>query len=303
MPPDTLAAAHAVLDFIYLAQYASHSTTTLKWLQESLTRFHTHKETFIAHNVREHFQIPKIHAMEHYVASIKSCGTADGLNTELPERLHIDFAKIGYHASSHRDYIIQMTKWITRQEKIHAFSAYFHWWAPGARDIDEGRSEEEAIDMVSETTAHPNTSYAQEPDEEINIGRTYCVAKCPGFPNTSMPTIIHQFGAVHFLLALTAFLKRINPQSTSSLNEYMHFDLYKWVHFSLHSIQQINNRILMDVVCETPFVPCWGRIAETPAHLDTVLVHYIVDAKETGAQGQSEFSPHSIVVLTGDSGY
>ncbi|KAF8573103.1 hypothetical protein K439DRAFT_1274584, partial [Ramaria rubella] len=124
VPPDTLEAAHTVLDFIYLAQYASHSTTTLKQLQESLTRFHTHKEIFIAHNIHEHFQIPKIHAMEHYVVSIKSRGTADGFNTELPEWLHIDFAKIGYCASSRRDYIIQMTKWITRQEKIHVFSAY-----------------------------------------------------------------------------------------------------------------------------------------------------------------------------------
>ncbi|KAF8587700.1 hypothetical protein K439DRAFT_1645778 [Ramaria rubella] len=209
MPPDALPAARAVLDFIYLAQYASHSTTTLKQLQESLTRFHTHKETFIAHNVCEHFQIPKIHAIEPYVASIKSHGTADGFNTELPERLHIDFTKIGYRAGSCWGCIIQMTKWITRQEKIHVFSAYLHWRAPGACDIDEGSGEEEAIDMVGETAAHPNTSYTQEPDEEINIGCTYCVAKHPGFPNTSMPTIMHQFGAVHFCYELDFFLSDV----------------------------------------------------------------------------------------------
>ncbi|KAF8579899.1 hypothetical protein K439DRAFT_1648365 [Ramaria rubella] len=284
VPPEALEAARAVLDFIYLAQYASHSTTTLQRLQESLARFHAHKDAFITHNVREHFQIPKIHAIEHYFASIKSRGTADEFNTELPERLHIDFAKIGYRASSRRDYIIQMTKWITRQEKIHAFTAYLQWRV-GAGDIDEGHGEEEPIDMIGESTAQPNPLHSEAREEEINVGRTYHVAKHAGFPNTSVPTIIEQFGAVHFLPALAAFLKRINPQGASSLNEHMRFDLYKRVRFSLRSIQQIGDTALTDIVRATPIVPRRGRIAQTPAHFDTVLVHYTADAKDTGAQG------------------
>ena len=41
--------------------------------------------------IREHFNIPKIHAMVHYVAAVKSRGTLDGYNTESPERLHINY--------------------------------------------------------------------------------------------------------------------------------------------------------------------------------------------------------------------
>ncbi|KAF8574212.1 hypothetical protein K439DRAFT_1649838 [Ramaria rubella] len=99
VPSETVRAAHALLDFIYLAQYPSHSTNTLQWLQDALNHFHEHKD---------HFHIPKLHSMEHYVESIQSRGMADGFNTELPEQLHIDFAKLGYRASSRHDYIIQM---------------------------------------------------------------------------------------------------------------------------------------------------------------------------------------------------
>ncbi|KAF8580307.1 hypothetical protein K439DRAFT_1648226 [Ramaria rubella] len=65
IPLETVCAAHALLDFIYLAQYPSHSTTTLQWFQDALNHFHKHKDVF-------HFHILKIHSMEHYVESIQS---------------------------------------------------------------------------------------------------------------------------------------------------------------------------------------------------------------------------------------
>ncbi|KAF8588766.1 hypothetical protein K439DRAFT_1613268 [Ramaria rubella] len=63
IPSEALHAARALLDFIYLAQYTSHSTTTLEWLQEALNQFHTHKDIFIQKDVRLHFQILKIHSL------------------------------------------------------------------------------------------------------------------------------------------------------------------------------------------------------------------------------------------------
>ena len=51
--------AHAILDFIYLSQYPSHTTTTLRQLQDALDLFHQHKEIFIHPKICSHFQIPK----------------------------------------------------------------------------------------------------------------------------------------------------------------------------------------------------------------------------------------------------
>lgn len=69
VPPYVVHAARGLMDFIYLAQYPSHSTTTLRQMEEALQQFHHHKEVFINLSCREDFIIPKIHAMEHYAPS------------------------------------------------------------------------------------------------------------------------------------------------------------------------------------------------------------------------------------------
>jgi hypothetical protein len=92
---------------------------TLTALQRSLEIFHEHKDIVVELGIREHFNIPKFHNIQHYVASIMALGSADGYNTEFPERLHIDFAKNAYDASNKRDYIEQMAAWLQRQEAIN----------------------------------------------------------------------------------------------------------------------------------------------------------------------------------------
>jgi hypothetical protein len=111
-------AAHSLIDFIYYAQFHSHTSQMLSTLQEALDDFHRHKDIFIRLQVRSHFNIPKIHSMQHYVRMIQSHGAADGFNTETSERLHIDYAKNAYRASNKRDYVHQMTSWLRRRESI-----------------------------------------------------------------------------------------------------------------------------------------------------------------------------------------
>jgi hypothetical protein len=114
----------AVIDFIYYAQLQVHTSKTLLALETALKTFHENKDVFIREGIREHFNIPKIHQMMHYVEAIRSHGTADGYNTEASERLHIDYAKEGYRASNKKDYIKQMTVWLGRQEAVSRFQAY-----------------------------------------------------------------------------------------------------------------------------------------------------------------------------------
>ncbi|OBZ67180.1 hypothetical protein A0H81_13050 [Grifola frondosa] len=88
--PAVLRAVRGVLDFIHYAHFEAHSDTSLARLGDALAAFHANKEVFVKHGVREHFNIPKIHSTQHYQASIRKLGTADGFNTEGSERLHID---------------------------------------------------------------------------------------------------------------------------------------------------------------------------------------------------------------------
>ncbi|KAI0826680.1 hypothetical protein BC628DRAFT_1419162 [Trametes gibbosa] len=84
----------ALLDFLYLAQYPAHTSDTLKLLEDALHRLHTNKDIFVDLGVRQHFKLPKLHSLDHYVQSIKLFGTTDyrtinsndKLRTEVSER-------------------------------------------------------------------------------------------------------------------------------------------------------------------------------------------------------------------------
>ncbi|KAJ7882418.1 hypothetical protein B0H14DRAFT_3082501 [Mycena olivaceomarginata] len=128
--PAVIQTADAVIDFIHLASLESHTARSLDALGAALDTFHENKQIFLDLGVRAkqgHFNIPKIHSMEHYVAMIRLFGSLDGYNTESPERLHIDYAKAGYRASNKKDYIAQMTLWLQRQEAVDRFTAYLAW--------------------------------------------------------------------------------------------------------------------------------------------------------------------------------
>ncbi|KAJ7938111.1 hypothetical protein B0H13DRAFT_2302210 [Mycena leptocephala] len=96
-------------------------------MKAALDCWHKNRTYFITAGVRHDFNIPKFHSLLHYIDSIRLFGTTDNYNTEMLERLHIDFAKEGWRASNRRDEFPQMTTWLTRQEKIASFTTYQAW--------------------------------------------------------------------------------------------------------------------------------------------------------------------------------
>ncbi|KAM6496730.1 hypothetical protein JOM56_007203 [Amanita muscaria] len=116
----------AFLDFLFLAQLPVHSTTTLHLLAEALDRFHENKSILLHLEIRENFEIPKVHACAHYISSIKLYGTTDNYNTQNTERLHIDLAKDAYRSTNNKDEYPQMTLWLERREKIQQRIMYIH---------------------------------------------------------------------------------------------------------------------------------------------------------------------------------
>jgi hypothetical protein len=77
--------------------------------------------------VQEHFNIPKLHSLTHYVPLIHLFGTTDNYNTEQTEQLHIDFAKNAYHATNHKDIYSQMMAWLQHCEKILLHTTVINW--------------------------------------------------------------------------------------------------------------------------------------------------------------------------------
>ncbi|KAJ7844284.1 hypothetical protein B0H13DRAFT_2411826 [Mycena leptocephala] len=133
-----LTVVKALIDFIYYTQLQSHTVRTLNALQSALDTFHAHKQVFVDLNIREHFNIPKFHAIQHY----------------SPERLHIDFAKKAYCASNRRDYTEQMALWLQRQEAMALRTSYLQWLVlQGCPGLDD--SEDDSDDNDQAGTSAP----------------------------------------------------------------------------------------------------------------------------------------------------
>ncbi|KAL7279498.1 hypothetical protein ACG7TL_007345 [Trametes sanguinea] len=107
--------------------YSTHTSNTLKLLDDALLAFHSNKSIFAELGIRENWRLPKLHSLEHYRHSIELFGTTDNYDTQYSERLHIDFAKDAYRASNHKDELAQMTKWLERKEKVLQHEKYIAW--------------------------------------------------------------------------------------------------------------------------------------------------------------------------------
>ncbi|KAH8084372.1 hypothetical protein BXZ70DRAFT_900453 [Cristinia sonorae] len=124
-------AVRAMLDFLYLSQYPVQTSETLSMLQDALTRFHDNKQIFIELGVRDDWEIPKLHFLDHWEYLIRRLGTPDNFNTEYTERLHIDLAKDAYEATNCKDELPQMTLWLERREKLVRHERYIAWCLAG----------------------------------------------------------------------------------------------------------------------------------------------------------------------------
>ncbi|GLB44088.1 putative zn-finger domain-containing protein [Lyophyllum shimeji] len=213
-----LTVVRALIDFVYYAQLHSHTTKTLSALQQCLETFHKHKNILVELEIRDNFNIPKLHNIQHYVDTIVALGSADGYNSESPERLHIDFAKEAYRASNKRDYTEQMAVWLQWQEGIFLRTAYLAWLHP-KEDI-QCIVDDELVDLGDAPSDSDDTS----PLPTIH----YKVAKSAPFRNLTIESLASEYGAVHFLPAFCDFIrKHVSRAPTPS--QYDRFDAYKQI--------------------------------------------------------------------------
>ena len=270
--PRVVQATCAVLDFIHYAHFETHTDHSLQRLEDAWNRFHARKDEFIKQKVRTHFNIPKIHSMQHYVHMIRSHGTADGFNTEASERLHIDFAKHAYNASNRKDYIVQMKTWLARREAINIFSEYLRWSMPGydtATDpFDEGLVLDNGDDGGDDEPPEPPTSRSNE--------ISYSVAVRPPFPKTSIDTITSKFRAPDFLRCLYTFLRQrdILPENFDSINPAtVVVPVFKRLNLLLPNLPEVSTEghQIRDVVRACVATPGKGLKKAAPEVFDTVF--------------------------------
>ncbi|KAJ7801016.1 hypothetical protein B0H14DRAFT_3092502 [Mycena olivaceomarginata] len=232
--PEMVKAVRGLIDFVYFASLQSHTSATLMGLQT---------------------------ALDLTMLMIRLFGSADGFNTESPERLHIDYAKNAYRASNRKDYVNQMTLWLTRQESVARFSHYLEW---GHRP------------SLSPATTEPVASASASSNEEADsliITHSYSIAKAPP-PATRAVAANHimspdRHNASRFLPALTHFLRQAGSNCIPR-----HFDMFgtwKRIRFKLPTIPAVGSRHSSNIVRATAPIPASpsNRKAAEPAFLRT----------------------------------
>ncbi|KAG1796666.1 uncharacterized protein HD556DRAFT_1431276 [Suillus plorans] len=213
VPSQVAIVTRSILDFCYYAQLHTH-------MSKSLDVFHANKDVLKELGVREHFNIPKLHQLSHYVQSIKLFGAADRFNTELPERLHIDFTKDTYHASNKCDYEEQMVLWLQRQEAIFWRTSYLEWMAKCS------------------TQTEPECEYNSDSDAEnedfdvvpvVSQDIVHVLAKTPPHPRQSVQHLETIHGTINFLPAFKSFLQKHFPHNHIMPSYQDHFDVFRQV--------------------------------------------------------------------------
>ncbi|KAG2033423.1 hypothetical protein BDR03DRAFT_871998, partial [Suillus americanus] len=285
---------HAVMDFIYYSSLQSHTDHSLHALAHALDKFHEHKAIFIEMGGRKatHFNILKIHSMQHYVELIRWFGSAEGFNTESPECLYIDYAKEAYCARNKKDYIAQMTVWLQHQEAVDRFSMYLEWYESHTTETTESRqhdSNEHRLEL--ETEGDSEVVVKKSPifggDVTYKTNANLSDPDAASFSHTSMihiPTthpphlrrvpahkIISDQYASLFFQALTTYIHTLDilyiPKSFDT------FDLFSHLAFELPAIAEVSSCKVKNIVRVSPPIAHAGQRLAQPACLDFAFVH------------------------------
>ncbi|KAJ3859414.1 hypothetical protein EV359DRAFT_75619 [Lentinula novae-zelandiae] len=201
----------ALLDFL---------DNSLGSVEAALAAFHENKGIFVELGAREHFNLPKIHYLCHYVCGFKLFGASDNYNTETTERLHIDFAKNAYWASNQKDEYSQMTKWLERREKVIQYASYLSWRS-SQKMVQEPENSQAASDLIV-----PGVCYkfpgSQQSLQDMQCCLTQQLTKFPTKKTVSFSKLaesnpaLQGYGATNFDYALRKFISRLcYPQFTA----------------------------------------------------------------------------------------
>ena len=257
-PVRLIRAVRALLDFLYLAQYPSHSADTLSRLEDALSRFHDNKDIFVDLGARAHFNFPKLHSLIHFTSSIKFFGTTDNYNTEQSERLHIDFAKNAYRATNGKDEFPQMTAWLERREKLQRHTAY----------VQLQQELKQTPELIEEPIGRP-------------LPRTYLIkmAQHPSAKSVGYDDLADKYGATFFQDALGDFIAAhklttgvaatIRARGAETLLPFRAVPVFHKIKFTASDNPQHDT---IDSIHARP-LGMDSQKCLMPARFDTVLVH------------------------------
>ncbi|QRV77137.1 leucine-tRNA ligase [Ceratobasidium sp. AG-Ba] len=178
-PADAVRAARCLVDFMYRVHLPQLDDDDLAQLEKDLAEFHRVKDVFIAEGAigtEEGYDgIPKIHMLSHYVHLTREYGAPDGFNTEISERLHIDYVKLFYRLSNKVDPIEQMITmlqrreaWLMQRRRLEAAGQIKR--RPERREHDEKTTDMNGVSVAEEEERNDVGSDDEEEGADQQVG-------------------------------------------------------------------------------------------------------------------------------------
>ncbi|KAH9911538.1 uncharacterized protein BXZ73DRAFT_93357 [Epithele typhae] len=268
-PVRLVRAVRSILDFLYLAQYPSHTSDSLDLLKAALRSFHDDKDIFIALGIRIHFKIPKLHSLDHYPSSITLFGTTDNYDTQYTERLHIELTKDAFRATNRKDVFSQMTLWLERREKMQRHAAFVAW----RLDVEAPGSDDSSLRSSSPL---PRPTPVTQSSARIHL------PKWPSVRRVSLRTCHDVYGTPFLRDALARFIVSFRDSTLTSAQIERHavglflpfnaVPAFHKIKFHLPSTQQMGIMDEMQDVAHARPQRTDRRGRVVPARFDTVLV-------------------------------
>ncbi|TFK72006.1 hypothetical protein BDN72DRAFT_855779 [Pluteus cervinus] len=125
LPSNMVQCLAALLDFTYLARRNALNNVHLQQMDDALDRYTHFRESYILAGFQT--SIPRQHALQHYITSIRLFGSPNGLCSSITESKHIKAVKEPWRRSNRYKALIQMLRTIDRIDKLGAACAdYTH---------------------------------------------------------------------------------------------------------------------------------------------------------------------------------
>ena len=120
VPTNVVRCFRAFLEFCYIARSDIITETTLKTLEDALTRFHHFRSIFETTGVRLDISLPRQHSMMHYSMLTRLFGAPNGLCSSITESKHIKAVKEPWRRSNRFNALFQMLVTNERLDKLAA---------------------------------------------------------------------------------------------------------------------------------------------------------------------------------------
>jgi hypothetical protein len=162
-------------------------------------------------------------------------------------------------------YMEQMALWLQRREAMWLRESLLMWiedrLSVEKKEEDDG-DDEDGIDVTVATNCDKQTDF------------NYSVAKVPPYENLTVEKIVHTFGAIDIISALSTFLRHNFPGTTILPSIYDRFDAYKQLVIKPSHNPYLSENKKTDRIRTWPFTKANGtnRTPDRPAHFDTALI-------------------------------